>query len=221
LKKIKLIWELLRPKHIFQYFVKITAWPFFTIFFAPKYFRENNASRIIKGNAVVISNHKGIYDPPIIFMTFFSNYLNMIAAESIFRNRLLALFFKGVGCIKIERGKIDTACFQESVKILKGGGVVCLFPEGRLNPTDELNGFRSSYILMALKGNAPIIPIYIGSKYSYFKRQKIIIGDAIYLNEFLKEGTLSLKTVEELNEIVYGKMLELGKLLKEKENTNG
>lgn len=218
---LKLIWELLRPKHFFQYFVKITSWPFFTVFFAPKYYRENNASRIIKGNAVVISNHKGIYDPPIIFMTFFSNYLNMIAAESIFKNRLLALFFKGVGCIKIERSKIDTFCFQESVRILKRGGVVCLFPEGKLNRTDELHSFRSSYILMALKGDAPIIPIYIGSNYSYFKRQKLIIGDAINLKDFVKENTLSLRTIEELNEIVYKKMLELGKLLKEKENTNG
>lgn len=217
LKIIKRIWDLIRPKHFFQYFVKITSWPFFTIFFSPKYYRESDTSRILEGNAVVISNHRGVFDPPILYMTFFSNYMNMVAAESIFKIPIMSLFFKGMGCIPLERDKLDTLSFKTSVKKLRSGEVVCLFPEGKLNYSDELTPFKSSYVLMAMKGNAPIVPVYISCNYRLFRRQKIIIGDPIELKNYLNSEKLSLKTVEYLNDIVYRKMLKLGDLLKEKE----
>lgn len=220
MKIIRLLWSLLRPKHFFQFFVKLTSWLFFTTCFSPKYYRESEASRVIDGNAVVISNHRGVFDPPIIYMTFFSNYMNMVAAESIFKIPLLSAFFKGMGCIRIERGRLDTLSFQTSVQKLKSGEVVCLFPEGKLNNTDELMPFQTSYILMALRGNAPVIPVYIGGGYKLFNRQRIVIGNPVNLRDYLTSDKISLKVVEELNDIVHNKMLKLGELLKEKEKMN-
>ncbi len=200
-------------KYLFTLHIKITSWLFFKVLFSPKYYFQKNATRNIKAPAIIVSNHRGIFDPPILFLTFFKKHINMIAAETLFKNKLLAAFFKSIGCIKIDRNKLDTENLYLSINKLKNKEIICLFPEGKINKSNKLLPFMSSYIIMAIKTNSPIIPVYIANSYKVFRRQKIVIGEPIFLNKYHNNEELNLKLIDHLNEIVFSKMIELQKSL--------
>lgn len=50
---------------------------------------------------------------------------------------------------------------DEAVRYLKAGAVICNFPEGRRNATDQLLPGKSGTVRMALMANVPIVPVGI------------------------------------------------------------
>ncbi len=64
--------------------------------------------------------------------------------------------------IPIRRGGLDTAATKAAIRAVEQGGLVGIFPEGRINDTqDLLLPGRSGAALIALKARAPVIPCYI------------------------------------------------------------
>jgi 1-acyl-sn-glycerol-3-phosphate acyltransferase len=81
-----------------------------------------------------------------------------------------------------------------------------------------MNEFKTSYILIALKGNVPIIPVYTDGRYGLFKRCHVIIGEKIYLSDYCQSENPSKEQIEYLNQIVTKKIVSLGKLMEQKMN---
>ncbi len=48
----------------------------------------------------------------------------------------------------------------------------------------NLDATKSGIGLIAIKGQAPVVPIYIDSKYRIFSKVKITIGEAMDFEEF-------------------------------------
>ena len=66
------------------------------------------------------------------------------------------------------RGGVDTAATKQAIRLAQDGGIVGMFPEGRINESKDvlLLPGRPGAALVALKARVPIIPVYIsGSPY--------------------------------------------------------
>lgn len=111
--------------------------------------------------AVIICNHRSSLDPTFIGMTVPRVVHWMVASEYCefppFR-KLLRL----CGSIPTNRGGVDTAATKAAIRIVEQGGLVGLFPEGRINTTDRtlLPGHPGA-AMIALKARAPVVPCYI------------------------------------------------------------
>ena len=64
--------------------------------------------------------------------------------------------------IPVRRGAVDMAAIREAIRLVRQGELVGLFPEGRINTTEQLLlPGRSGAALIALKARAPVVPCYI------------------------------------------------------------
>jgi len=128
----------LNPRWFVGDFVRITAWPMMRMAFGTKYHYLDGASRHIDGSAIIIGNHKSYWDPVMMSHAFTRRRVRIVAADSIFASGpLMNWFMRSLGCIKINRESIDLESFNYSLDVLKAGGIVGLFPEGRMKAENE------------------------------------------------------------------------------------
>jgi 1-acyl-sn-glycerol-3-phosphate acyltransferase len=116
--------------------------------------------------AVFVCNHRGPIDPAFIALTVYRPVSWLVAKEYCL-NPVLAGMMRIVKAIPVGRMGVDTAATKLSIRCAQEGGLVGLFPEGRINTTDSLLlPGRPGAALIAIRARVPVIPCYIsGSPY--------------------------------------------------------
>lgn len=112
------------------------------------------------GGAIIASNHSAYIDPPLIGAAS-SRELYFLAKKELFRNRLFGWFIGKLNAIPISRGAFDRKGLKRSVKLLKEGKVLVLFPEGTRSKNGKLKQARPGISKIALEAGVPIVPAYI------------------------------------------------------------
>jgi 1-acyl-sn-glycerol-3-phosphate acyltransferase len=143
--------------------------------------------------AVIICNHRSSIDPNIVQLTTRRNIQFMIARQ-YFDHPLLGWCFRILNCIPVGRGGVDTKATRMAIRAAQSGGLVGVFPEGRINTTGDLFlPARPGAALIALAARVPVVPCFVrGSRFggsperSYFMRShaRIAVGQPIDLSAY-------------------------------------
>lgn len=199
---------------IFSWFVKITAYPIYAIVFRTKVYYENRKkqSRRIRGGAIVVSNHTSVWDFAMMLFLFPTRLLRCVVAEIIFTRPGMKCFLRAFGAIRVDRTTQDYTFIAKSADILKKGGVVEIYPEGRL-PDREGDvkplPFKPSAIYIAMESGAPIIPVYSNGEYFTKKRARVIIGEPIMVRDMYDEELSEKENIEKITKQLREKIIEL------------
>lgn len=201
-------------------FTKITGWIVQKICFRTKIYYENKRiqARGIKGSAMIISNHTSIFDYAVFLFVFWSRTLRYQMAEILFEKKLLGFFLKCMGGIFVDRKAHDFQFVSKCEAILKKGGVVGIFPEGRIPEKDESRPlpFQIGAAQLALMTNAPIIPIYTNGSYFNKKRARVIIGTPIFVGDLIDEQADHKQNLHTVTSALEDNIRKLETLLDEK-----
>lgn len=143
--------------------------------------------------AIVVSNHRSSIDPFFIQVSTRRKVHYMVAREYCVHPAFGPLL-RTCEVIPVGRGGVDTAATKTAIRLAQNGELVGMFPEGRINMTDELLlPGRPGVALIALKARVPILPCYIeGSPYNgtawspFLMRAKVRIrfGELIDISEY-------------------------------------
>ena len=205
-----------RPCYFVFDFVKITgAIPMF-LWFRPKFIYENeNAKKKIKGGALVIANHRSTWDAIIMHCAVWYRRLHLVAMQELFDlSKLANWFFHKILCIPINRKNVHIGAFKDIIARLKEGKAVGVFPEGHIHEGDE-NGvdfFKSGVVLMAMKGDVPIIPMAFVPRKKWWQRQVVVIGEAINIDK----TNMSLEDINNVSNKLSEKEEDLFKIYEER-----
>lgn len=196
---------------IFRWIGVITGYPFNWLFFKKKVYYENREikKKRFKGGALVISNHFNPLDYVLNVFVFFPRKLYVVASEHAFKNRFLTFGMKFWGGIQANRVTGSMSFVSESVREIKKGHLVQIFPEGHNTDDGTIKAFYPSYILIAFNAKAPIIPIITDGNYGLFKRVHMIIGEEIDLSQYMTSERITKEDINRLNDIVHQKVLDL------------
>jgi 1-acyl-sn-glycerol-3-phosphate acyltransferase len=82
-------------------------------------------------------------------------------AEEYFEHQPMRWVFERVGVILVDRGNRDMASIRAAMRVLEAGYVLGVFPEGRIETSNELIPFQSGIGLLAMKTRAPVYPAYL------------------------------------------------------------
>jgi 1-acyl-sn-glycerol-3-phosphate acyltransferase len=97
-------------------------------------------------------------------------------------------FLRACGCIRIDRNNVTMNTLRVITDKLKQGEIVSMFPQGRISSGgDEGASFKSGMVLMAIRSGAPIVPVYIKQKKSFFSRLNVVIGERVSVTELYGE----------------------------------
>lgn len=199
----------------------LLAWPAQFIFFKKRIYYEDkhDTSRFVKGGAMVISNHRSLKDFMCLIFVFPFHRLLCLMSEMIFSHGfMVSSLTKIMGGIKIDRRNYDFGFINKSVDLLEKNKLLAVYPEGKVNTGNGLLPFHPTYVLIALRSNKPIIPVYTDGTYKLFKRTRMVIGKKIYLRQYCTNLNPSKEEIDRLNNIVRNKILELSKICKEEKN---
>jgi 1-acyl-sn-glycerol-3-phosphate acyltransferase len=143
--------------------------------------------------AVIVCNHTSGIDPMAIQLCT-DRVVHWMVAREYYEMPIAKYAFRAVNCIPVNRGGIDTAATKMAIRLAQEGGLVGLFPEGRVNVTDDLLlPGRPGAALIALKAGVKVIPCFVkGLPYngwalgSFFMRgnARVVVGQPIDLSKY-------------------------------------
>lgn len=128
---------------------------------------ENKEKLPQNGQYLVMINHRGIIDPPIIETALKHTEIfgPWISKKELYNSFFFGLFVRNAGSILLDREKSQMSGFFADIKAaVKRGESIFIFPEGTRNKTDkQLTAFKEGSRIIALKNRLPILPLYIRS----------------------------------------------------------
>ena len=184
-------------KYIFYKLFSPIVSVLFYIIFIPKVKGKENIPK--KNGAVIAGNHKTNFD---CFMVVLSTRrcVHFLAKAELFKLSFFNWFFRNSGLIPVYRNGKDKKALETAIERLKKGGLVGVFPEGRLNKTSKnaLLPFKIGAVKMAKETGCPIIPFTINGRYIPFAHSiEIVFGEPYFVNE---------NNLEEANKILERKV---------------
>ncbi|MBN2475336.1 MAG: 1-acyl-sn-glycerol-3-phosphate acyltransferase [Pirellulales bacterium] len=116
--------------------------------------------------AVIVCNHRSSVDPAFIAVSA-NRLVHWLVAREYCEHPFFGWFLQLCEVVPVGRGGVDTAATKLAIRYAQEGGLVGLFPEGRINTTDQLLlPGRPGAAMIALKARVPVIPCYVsGSPY--------------------------------------------------------
>lgn len=135
-----------------------------------------------EGACILCPNHKSNYDPPLL-VAFNKRHINMIAKKELYKNPLMAWLGKTFDVFAVERNGKDIEAVKHSLKVLKDGGILGIFPEGTRNGMEKGIKVKNGAVQMAIKSGVPIIPVGIKGEYKFFRKIKMTYGKPIYYDK--------------------------------------
>ncbi len=136
----------------------------FRIIFSYRSYNKEILRRYITNGRpfVVVANHLSILDPIFIAMAYgYGPKFSIMGKAELFRNPILAWFFRQLGGFPVERGTGDTAALDKAIEDVKKGQGMMIFPEGTRGNGDEMLRMKSGAFMVAARTGADIIPVRV------------------------------------------------------------
>ncbi len=173
------------------------------------YVNRKKQGRMIKGRCIIIANHSSMSDPLVITSLFWLRRVFYLATKDLFAKRRNRLFFNAIGCIKIDNDGSNVKPFKDAAKVLEDDRCICIFPEGHIYQEGKVHELKLGATMLAIQTNSPIIPVYIQKREGRKNRQKVIVGEKIYVSDYTNNRFPSLDELEKLSELLHSKLEEL------------
>lgn len=129
------------------------------IFFGYKIIGIENIPKT--GSAVLASNHRSFWDPPLLGSLTYRRTYYMAKAE-LFKNKIFASMISFMGAFPIERKIADKAALKNALAIIENNdSLLCVFPEGTRRKSVKKTKHLPGAAYLSIKTKVPIIPIAI------------------------------------------------------------
>jgi 1-acyl-sn-glycerol-3-phosphate acyltransferase len=115
-----------------------------------------------EGPAVLVCNHVSYVDA-IVIGAASPRPIRFVMDHRIFKMPLLGWIFRTAKAIPIAPAKEDPFMMERAyidiAQALHEGDLVCIFPEGKLTTTGEMNAFRGGVAKIVERSKVPVIPM--------------------------------------------------------------
>ena len=127
-----------------------------------------------EGPAVIVANHVSFVDALVIAAAS-RRPIRFVMDHTIFKIPILSFVFRTGRAIPIASRKEDPGrleqAYDEVAHALEAGELVCIFPEGRITTTGDLNPFRPGVERIVRRTPVPVVPMALRGLWgSFFSR---------------------------------------------------
>jgi 1-acyl-sn-glycerol-3-phosphate acyltransferase len=161
-------------------FIEAVVSAYYAILYPVRLIGEDN---IPAGAVILCANHISSRDP-ILLLLRLRRKITFMAKKELFKLKLVGAVLREAGAFPVDRGHADLSAIRESMRILKEGGVLGIFPQGTRSAENERTEMHGGAALIEQRSMAPVVPVYIDGPYRKFRRTNIYIGRPIDLSGF-------------------------------------
>ncbi len=123
------------------------------------------------GGGLMLSNHQSNLDPVLVGLAS-DRRLNYVARKSLFKFAPFRWLINSLDAIAIDREGTGLEGLKETLKRLKRGEIVLLFPEGTRTPDGEVHPIKPGFCAVARRAGVPILPVAIDGAWNAWPRQQ-------------------------------------------------
>lgn len=191
------------------------------IFFRPflPYKKHGHTEPFTDRAYIFVGNHRSIFD--VVFSAVATNKpIHYLAKKELWDKGIFKGFVRKCECIPVSRDGSDVKAVMLSMKYLKGGECISIFPEGKRNKTDEIFlPFKGGATAISIKTKTPIIPFVHYKKLRLFRRTYVMYGEPLEFTEYYGKR-LTEEDIQKCDEILRNTMLEMYLKLEETYSKN-
>lgn len=164
------------------------------------------------GAVMLCCNHTSMLDI-VLLAVLCPRQICFMAKRELFDNPFLGWLFRKFGAFPVDRGGRDISSVRHACSVIKSGGVLGIFPEGKRYRTGPMREVKTGCSFIAAKTSADIVPVSIykeGAPHP-FRRVTVRFGEVMKSTDYCPEKA----TKENLNEIagqIYDKIIGLWEL---------
>jgi len=125
------------------------------------------------GGVLLVSNHQSFVDPVLTTMALYREG-NYMARDSLFSNPWFGRLIEYLNAFPVRRGTADLAAIKESMRRLRQGRVVLLFPEGTRTPDGRIQPLLPGMFAIAKKTGVPIVPVLVDGMFQAWPRHQLL-----------------------------------------------
>ncbi|MCI8273765.1 MAG: 1-acyl-sn-glycerol-3-phosphate acyltransferase [Clostridia bacterium] len=182
--------------------VKLAIYLFFKIVYRVKVIGTENIPKDKTKPLIYCGNHRSYSDPPLMVVTA-KRHVRFLAKEELRKNPFFAFLGVVFGGIYVKRDSKDVTALKTTLKALKNGESIALFPEGTRNGVEKGQKAKDGAAFFAVKTGAQVIPVGISGGEKPFKKMYIKYGKPLDYSNRNKEE------LDEITEEIMKKILEL------------
>ena len=177
-------------------------------------YRVRGREHIPANRAVVFcSNHESNVDPPVLFQALHKR-LHVLFKAELTKIPVLGAVMLGGGFVPVERDRREAsmASIDRAAASIRDGNTFLIFPEGTRSKTAELLPFKKGGFIMAIKAQAPVVPVAVSGGLSAMRKGSWLVRPVmvdVKIGEAVETTGMSLDDRDELIEIVRGRIEEL------------
>lgn len=134
--------------------------PISKIFYKVEYKGTGNIPE--SGKLIVCSNHKSVVDPFFLAVPF-RRQIRYMAKSELFEKhgRLARWWLYRMGAFPVVRNSADAQSVKTALGVLKNGGVLGIFPQGKCVFDNAPFRPKAGVAMMADRAQAPVLPVSI------------------------------------------------------------
>lgn len=193
-------------KKIIRGIVKGAIYGYYKVIYRFKVIGKENIPK--KGQVIIAGNHKSFLDPPLIEVTC-GRYTRFLAKEELTKNKFFAFLGKVFDAILVKKDSKDVVAIKESLKTLKDGDCLALFPEGTRNGLAKGEKVKSGVALFALRSGAPVIPCGIKGGEKENRKITITYGKPLDFSKY--NGSKDKEVLQKVTDEIMKNIIELAK----------
>ena len=110
------------------------------------------------GPHIIASNHIGLLDGPLL-AAFAPRPVHALTKKEMFEGRT-GVALRLVGQIPLSRYEVDPSAIKDCLRVLRDGGVVAIYPEGKRG-TGLFETMRTGVAYLAMVTGAPVVPVAV------------------------------------------------------------
>ena len=164
-----------------------------------------------RGPVVIAANHWRFFDPVLVCMAV-PRRVQWMAKKELFVPPFRGVF-RFLGAFPVDRQGGGRAAIRAAISFLGEGWALGMFPEGTRRKVGGAKaeadyGAKSGAVMLAVRGGAPIVPVYVGTAPGLLGRlrgERMVarIGDPIVLEKTLRGREAYAEAAERVLREIY------------------
>ena len=154
---------------LYYRFMRFLSQAAFLLYFRGRVFGARGFPR--SGSVLLVSNHQSFIDP-ILVTCALPRESNYMARDTLFANPFFKRLIGSLNAFPVRRGVADVGAVKETLRRLKDGKVVVVFPEGTRTRDGSIGPIKPNSLSIARRAGAAIAPAVVDGAFQIWPRTK-------------------------------------------------
>ncbi len=161
-----------------------------------------------EGPIIFCGNHRTYLDPPLMVVTA-KRDMRFLAKEELYKNKFLSFLGWVFEAIPVKRDEKDITAIKESLKALKNGQCIALFPEGTRNGMEKGEKAKDGVAFFAVRSGAKVVPCGIKGGTKENRKVTITYGKPLDYSKYRNEKDKQM--LDNITKEIMDNIIELAK----------